>query len=92
MPQRLEEQFSRWHKTGLRVRQQRCTKDPDSGLGGEQEHLYQKELQKVAGKRRTPWVIGGFSDSTGTGSGSGCARRGYKTFMRLLREFTEVTE
>jgi hypothetical protein len=35
----------------------------------------------------------GCSGATGTGSrGGGCTRRGYKTFLRLLREFIEVTE
>ena len=34
----------------------------------------------------------GSGSGSGSGGGNGCARREYKTFLRLLYEFIEVTE
>ena len=37
-------------------------------------------------------LIEASSDPNDAETGGGCARRGYKLFLRLLREFIEVTE
>ncbi len=52
--------------------------------------IFRKSYKKGLEKKRTSGEMEKCSD--GTATGSGCARRGYKTFLRLLREFIEVTE
>ena len=62
---------------------------PDQGLRGVVSVLNKSDNKRKLHIQRTS---GETDRSDATATGSGCTRRGYKTFLRLLYEFIEVTE